>query len=142
MRALFDVSFLIALFTPRHVHGHRAHDWWLENQKFGWASCPITQNGFVRITSQPSFPHPATTADAMSKLKTAIAGTDHQFWIDDISISDESVFDHRYLFGHRQVTDAYLLGLAAKNNGRFVTFDQSVQLGTVKGARSENLVIV
>jgi uncharacterized protein len=142
MRALFDVNFLIALFTPSHIHARRAHAWWLENETHGWASCPLTQNGFVRITSQPTFQHSSTTLNALGKLRTAIAGTSHEFWKDDVSITDESVFDTRFILGHRQVTDTYLLALAVRNNGHLVTFDRSIQLSAVKGAKPENLVIV
>ena len=142
MRALLDVNLLIALFTPNHVHAQRAHSWWQENKSHGWASCPITQNGYVRITSQPSFPYASTTAAALAKFKDAIGRTQHAFWTDDVSIADESIFDPAFLLGHRQVTDTYLLALAMKNGGSLVTLDRSIQLAAVKGAKAENLVIV
>ena len=142
MRSLFDVNFLIALFTPSHVHAHRAHAWWQENGAFGWASCPLTQNGFVRITSQPAFPHASTTLNTLDKLRQAIAGTSHEFWADELSIMDENVFDTRFILGHRQVTDTYLLALAVRNKGRLVTLDRSIQLAAVKEARPDNLLTV
>jgi uncharacterized protein len=142
MRALLDVNILIALFSPNHVHANRAHAWWLDNAALGWATCPLTQNGYVRITSQASFPHYSSTAAALATLKDAISRTRHEFWADSISITDESVFDPSFLLSHRQVTDTCLLALAMKNGGCLVTFDRSIQLAAVKGAKPENLVIV
>lgn len=142
MRALLDVNLLIALFTPNHVHAHRTHTWWRENEEYGWATCPVTQNGFVRITSQASFPYSSSTAAALATLKDAMSHTRHEFWADSISIADESIFDPAFLLSHRQVTDTYLLGLAAKNGGCLVTFDRSIQLAAVNAAKAENLVII
>jgi uncharacterized protein len=142
MRALLDVNILIALFTPNHVHALRAHSWWRENETPGWATCPVTQNGFVRITSQALFPYSSTTAAALAKLKDAMVRTRHEFWADSISIADESIFDPAFLLGHRQVTDTYLLALAMKNDGCLVTFDRSIQLASVRGAKPGNIVIV
>jgi uncharacterized protein len=142
MRALLDVNVLIALFTPNHAHAQRAHSWWQENETNGWATCPLTQNGFARITSQASFPYSSTTAAAVARLRDIMARTRHEFWPDSISIADEGIFDPTFLLSHRQVTDTYLLALAMKNDGCLVTFDRSIQLAAVKGAKPENLVVV
>ena len=88
MRALFDVNVLIALFQPDHVHHQRAHTWWEKNQNSGWASCPITENGFVRILSQPKYPMPQTVPSAIKLLNLAKASTDHAFWPDTVSLLD------------------------------------------------------
>jgi uncharacterized protein len=142
MRALLDVNVLIALFTPNHAHAHRAHSWWQENETNGWATCPLTQNGFARITSQVSFPYFSTTSAAVARLKDIMARTRHEFWADSISVTDEGVFDPAFLLSRRQVTDTYLLALAMKNDGCLVTFDRSIHLSVVKGAKPENLVII
>ena len=68
MRALFDVNVLIARFDPAHVHHERAHRWWKLNKTSGWASCPLTENGFVRILSQPKYPNTIPTRDALRRL--------------------------------------------------------------------------
>jgi uncharacterized protein len=142
MRALLDVNVLIALFTPNHAHADSAHSWWQENETHGWATCPLTQNGFARITSQASFPYFSPTSAAVARLKDIMARTRHEFWADSISVTDEGIFDPAFLLSHRQVTDTYLLALAMKNNGCLVTFDRSIQLSAVKGAKPENLVII
>ena len=139
---MLDVNVLIALLTPNHVHAHRAHAWWREVETHGWATCPVTQNGFVRITSQASFPYSSSTAAALATLKDAMSRTRHEFWADSISIADENSFDPAFLLSHRQVTDTYLLGLAAKNGGCLVTFDRSIQVAAAKRAKSENFVII
>ena len=77
MRVLFDVNVLIALFDPGHVHHDRAHVWWEQNRASGWASCPLTQNGFVRVMSQPGYPNSVATpgGDPHPRQGGAPAGT-------------------------------------------------------------------
>jgi uncharacterized protein len=142
MRALFDVNLLLALLQPDHVHFDRAQDWWQANQHHGWASCPLTQNGFARIVSQQTYPKPLTTAEAILRLAEQIERTDHVFWPDDISIADLEVFDPSGILGPGQITDVYLLALAVKNGGRFATLDQSVSLRAVRGAETQHLAVI
>ena len=68
--------------------------------------------------------------------------SDHQFWIDSISITDNMRFDSDRLHGPSQLTDVYLLGLAVENKGRFVTYDRRVPISTVRSARQENLLVL
>ena len=138
-RALLDVNVLIALHDEQHVHHELASAWFVDNAAQGWASCPMTQNGCIRILSQPGYTNPVPTAHAFALLKRSCAGAAHQFWPDDVSVLDETRFLHAHVHGHRQLTDLYLLALAVKNSGRFVTFDAKVALSTVHGAkRREN----
>ena len=95
MRALFDVNLILALLQPDHLHFDRAQEWWKANQQHGWASCPLTQNGFVRIISQQTYRKPLPTAEAVSRLAEQIETTDHVFWPDDLSIADSAIFDPR-----------------------------------------------
>jgi toxin-antitoxin system PIN domain toxin len=140
LRALFDVNVLIALLDEQHV-GHRvATAWYKENLGAGWASCPITENGTARIMSSQGYPNPLPVAEVLSRLAQAMEGGDHQFWADDISLTDTSVFDHARLLGPKQITDRYLLALAVENKGRFVTFDQSMRPTAVVGAHAKHLV--
>ena len=69
MRALLDVNLLLALFDPEHMHHRRASAWWDRQQSDGWASCPLTQNGFIRIIGKPSYPNPLPITDAISILR-------------------------------------------------------------------------
>jgi len=79
MRALFDVNVLIALFDPAHVHHHMAHSWIETHRKVGWATCPITQNGCVRILAQPKYPNSIPVTDAICRLGNAISQPEHAF---------------------------------------------------------------
>ena len=140
MRALFDVNFLVALFDAGHTHNPRARNWWHAHQDEGWASCPLTQNGLIRVLSQPSYTAPMTIVDAVEVMREAIAHSNHAFWPDDISFLDAVHADR--IVGHRQITDVYLLALAVKNNARFVTFDRTVALAAVRDAKPENLLVL
>ena len=142
MRALLDVNMLIALFQPDHVQHQRAHHWWENNQSSGWATCPITENGFVRILSQPKYPLPQTVASAIKLLTMAKNATDHAFWPDNVSLLDQNSFHTEAFTHHGQITDSYLLALAFKNNGRLVSFDQGFKPFTVIGVKSNHLHII
>ena len=135
-RALFDVNVLIALLDVDHLHHARAAVWLDENIAAGWASCPITQNGCVRIMSQPGYPNALPAARVAEHLREAIETAHHAFVPEDLSLLDVTRFDTEQLLGHRQVTDAYLLGLAAAHGLRLVTFDTSIALRVVRGATS------
>jgi hypothetical protein len=142
MRSLFDVNVLLALLQPDHVHFDRAQEWWKANQQHGWASCPLTQNGFARIISQQNYPKPLPTAEAIILLGEQIERTDHVFWPDDLSITDRAVIDAGCILGPNQITDAYLLALAVKNGGRLATLDRGVSLRAVRGAEPRHLAVI
>lgn len=140
MRALFDVNVLIALFQPDHVHHDVTHQWLSENKRHGWATCPITENGFVRIVSQPKYPVPQTVSGAIKLMSLAQRDGEHEFWPDTLSILDQTRFVSDAFSSHAQITDSYLLGLAIKNDGRLVTLDQSLRTSTVLGISSKHLI--
>lgn len=140
MRALFDVNVLIALLDQAHPHHGTALSWLKSNIKYGWASCPITQNGCIRIMSQAAYPGARPAAQVMERLRGALNHSAHLFWPDDISIVDRQVVDGTRVHGARQITDTYLLALAQKHGGRLVTFDSGIALAAVKGATARDLV--
>jgi toxin-antitoxin system PIN domain toxin len=142
VRALLDVNFLLALLQPDHAHFERAHQWWETNKVHGWASCPLTQNGFVRIVSQASYPQPLPVAHALETLSDQIVRTDHQFWPDDISLLDAELIDGARLLGPKHLTDVYLLALAVKHGGRLVTFDRGIPLRSVRRAEQRHMVVL
>jgi len=142
VRSLFDVNMLLAMFQPEHVHHSAAHQWWSVNRPEGWASCPLTQNGFVRVVSQPRYPKPMRVTEALGLLFEEIAVTDHAFWPDDISLLDEQLIDRNHVLGPKQLTEIYLLALAAKHGGRLVTFDRTVPIAAVRGAQARHLVVI
>ncbi len=114
--------------------------WFATQADHGWASCPITQNGCVRIMSHSSYPNPLKVGDVIERLAEATATSLHQFWADDVSLLDGGVADHTRIHGPRQVTDLYLLALALRHSGIFASFDSSIPLSAIKGAAREHLV--
>lgn len=142
MRALLDVNVLVALLEADHVEHRRAREWMTGQIAHGWASSAITQNGFVRVVTQPKYPRPLAIPEAIERLRRAMATEHHRFWHCEVSLLDEKVIDSSQLHGPRQVTDAYLLALATANGGRLVTFDRAIPLAAVPAARPENLVIL
>ena len=142
MRALLDVNVLVALLDADHADHRRARAWLEAEIAAGWASCAITENGFVRVVSQPRYPSPVPVAVAAERLQRATAGGPHLCWPCDVTLLDAQRIDRRLLHGPRQVTDAYLLALAVAHGGRFVTFDSAIPLAAVAGARPEHLVVL
>lgn len=142
MQALLDVNVLIALLDVDHVHHRLAMNWMEQNIAAGWASCPITENGCIRILSQPGYPNPVPAALVAERLAEAASLPNHTFWPDDISLLAPAQIDWARILGSRQVTDAYLLLLAVERGARFVTFDKSVPLTAVSGAHPINLEVI
>jgi len=142
MRALLDVNVLIALLDGGHTMHRTATDWLARECSEGWASCPLTQNGVVRIMSQPSYPTPRPAALVAERLALACSASEHVFWAADVSLLAVGLIDWQRLLGHRQVTDAYLLALAVRQQGRLVTFDQRIRVDVVPEATPEHLQII
>jgi toxin-antitoxin system PIN domain toxin len=142
MRALLDVNVLIALLDAQHVSHRAAMDWFIANVDEGWASCPITENGCIRIMSSPSYPNVRSIAQVSERLREATSTPAHQFWPDDISLLDDALVDVSRLLGARQLTDAFLLALAVQHGGRLVTFDRAVPMTAVVGAKPKHVVLL
>lgn len=142
MRALLDVNVLISLLDTDHSLHTRATKWFTTHARTGWASCPITQNGCVRIMSHPGYPNALPVHAVMDRLAEASASAYHEFWADDISLLDTKVSISTRIHGPRQITDLYLLGLAVRHHGQFITFDTSVAMDAIKGAEKKHLLIL
>ncbi len=141
--ALLDVNLLVALFDSAHVHHDVAHRWFAEYRSGGWATCPLTENGLLRILSSPSYPgNRAALEDVIERLAILRANAHHAFWPDALSFTDTTVFRTQHIQGHRQLTDIYLLALALRHGGRRATLDRSIPLKTVRGADSESLMVI
>src|SRR3954451_11749329 len=124
-----DVNVLIALHDETHQGYERAHRWFLNEAHLGWATCPLTENGFVRILSQPALPNNVgSPSEAMTYLIDMLVahGATHQFWPDSASLCDPTLFRPEEIAGHRQITDVYLLGLCQRNSGTLVTLDAAI----------------
>lgn len=142
MRALLDVNVLIALLDAAHQHHRLAWQWLDANIDHGWASCPLTQNGYVRIVAQPAYPNPSSVRQAIDRLSAAAATAYHEFWPDQISLLDAVHFDADRLLGPRNLTDHYLLALAASRGGRLVSFDRGITPGAARKGRPDHLVLL
>ncbi len=140
MRALLDVNVLIALLDADHSLHSRAAQWFAGRARDGWASCPISQNGCMRVMSHPGYPNALPVRAVLERLQEAAASKLHQFWPDDISLLDARVADSARMHGPRQLTDIYLLALAVRHGGQFVTFDASVSPDAVKGAKKDHVL--
>jgi hypothetical protein len=142
VRALLDVNVLIALLDEDHVHHAGARAWWGSESAFGWASCPLTENGVVRILPSSAYKGgPFAIADVIGGLNVFIQKTDHVFWPDSISVRDGNLFDPGKLTSGK-LTDSYLIALALANGGRFVTLDAGASIQAIHGATPRHIVRV
>lgn len=142
MRALLDINVLIALLDEDHVHHVETRRWLEENIDHGWASCPLTQNGCIRIMSQPRYPNAVHVAEIVARLQKAVSTQHHRFITDNVSLLNPDIIDHGRLLSPRQLTDIYLLALAVENECRFITFDRSIPTGAAKQARAASLTVI
>jgi hypothetical protein len=141
--SLLDVNVLIALFDPRHVHHEHAHRWFERNRSKGWASCPVTANGFVRIFSNPKYPGlSVNVSEVTARLREFCSASEHEFWPDSVSLLDDELFRPHEINRHQDVTDTYLLGLATRRHGKLATFDRKIAIKAVIGASSSHLELI
>lgn len=137
MTYLLDVNVLIALIDPAHVAHDDAHDWFSNEGRMSWASCPITENGVVRILSNAKYPNspgpPAVVAGIVKQLR-ALPG--HSFWAEDFSLVGSDAIDPSRVLTPAQVTDTYLLALAKVRGGQLATFDRRLSVDAVKNGKA------
>jgi uncharacterized protein len=142
VRALLDINVLIALLDSDHASHDSATSWFSKHAREGWASCPITQNGCIRIMSNPGYPNPLPVQAVIEHLAEACHQDIHEFWQDAVSLLDSDVVDSTRIHGPRQLTGIYLLALAVQHEGRLVTFDSRFPLAAVRKATKQNLLIL
>lgn len=141
MITLLDVNVLVALAWPNHLHHRAAHRWFGRHRAAGWATCSITETGFVRVSSNPRvIPEARTPGQALLLLRAITAVAGHEFWIDDVSPATDEAFPSERLVGYQQVTDAHLLALTIRRGGRLATFDSAVL--DLAGDRARERVVV
>ena len=139
---MLDINVLIALLDSAHP-GHAAASYWFDRHyTYGWLTCPLTQNGCIRILSQPSYPRPLSVAAAIERIRAAASTEYHLFIPDDVSLLDTARVDPLRLSGYRQLTDAYLLAMAVAHDARLVTLDTRIPLAPVHGADETHLVMI
>ncbi|MFI5181104.1 MAG: TA system VapC family ribonuclease toxin [Thermoanaerobaculia bacterium] len=141
--ALLDVNVLVALFDPDHVHHEASHAWFPRNRAAGWATCPLTENGLVRILSNPAYGATSEPPGAiLGRLDSFCRSGGHVFWPDELSLREARLFHRASRLSHRTVTDVYLLALALHHRGRLATFDRNIPLSAVAGAEPSHLEVI
>jgi toxin-antitoxin system PIN domain toxin len=124
---LLDLNVLVALLWPAHEHHAAAHRWFGGGIDASWATCSLTQLGFVRLLSNPAFSRDALSpAEATALLARNVGHRGHQFWSDSLQVPAALRGVEAKLQGHRQVADVYLLAVAHRNKGALATFDRAL----------------
>jgi hypothetical protein len=133
-RYLLDVNVLIALIDPTHMQHDRAHDWFAAQGRHAWATCPITENGVLRIVGHARYPNsPGSPAAVAESMTVFLALSGHEFWADDVTLFDAARVDTARLLDSTQITDSYLLALAIAHGGKLATFDRHLVASAVIG---------
>jgi toxin-antitoxin system PIN domain toxin len=126
--ALVDLNLLTALLWPAHEHHETAHRWFRARANGRWATCALTQLGFVRIVSNPAFSRDALSPpDAVALLAVNLSHAAHEFWTDTLQVPAAIKGMEPGLQGYRQLTDGYLLALADRRKGVLATFDRGLR---------------
>lgn len=137
MTYLLDVNVLIALVDPRHVFHDTTNEWFHREAVASWATCPITENGLVRIVGNSRYRNPVGPPSEVIRILELLRDmAGHVFWPDVISLADDHLFDPSALTAPEQITDAYLLALAVSKGGRLATLDRRLSPDAVKGGRA------
>lgn len=140
---LLDTNLLIALLWPNHQQHAVTLRWFTRHRSQGWATCPFTQAGFMRILSNPAFSRDAVRPqDAGRVLAANTAAKDHRFWSCDAGFAEATAFAGERLVGHQQVTDAYLLGLAVRHGGALATLDKRIAALTVPDSPERKALVI
>ena len=142
MRSLLDINVIIALLDRGHLMHMAARHWMEQELDHGWATCPITQNGVLRIMSQPAYTNHRPVAQVAERLEEACNHASHIFWPEQISLLNKGLIRWERMLGPRQITDSYLLALAVAHGGRFVSFDQRIRVDLVPDASEVHLAII
>lgn len=134
---LLDVNVLIALVDPAHVQHDHAHGWFSRAGHKSFATCPLTENGLVRIVGHPRYPNSPGPPSTVLPWLVAIRGLPgHSFWPDEISVADGAYFAPSLLSSHARVTDSYLLALAHAKGGLLATMDQKLATEVVPAGKA------
>jgi uncharacterized protein len=128
---------------PEHAFHDDAHAWFQRHGKKPWATCPLTENGCLRILSRPrANVRPFLTSEVATALRSLTSLGAHEFWPDSVSLLDETIFDDGQVSGGKQLTDIMLLGLTVRRSGRLVTFDRNIPIKAVRGAKASHIELL
>ena len=137
---LLDVNVLLAIAWPNHQF-HRAATGRLEGTKERWATCALTQLGFIRLSSNPeAIPTAKSPAEAAAMLAAMIRDPMHVY-LESLPSPVEKGFLRIFgpILDSKQVTDAYLVMLSQRHRARFVTFD--ARLKALAGSETETEIL-
>jgi uncharacterized protein len=133
---LLDVNVLIALIDPAHIHHNAAHRWFAGSAHAGWATCPLVENGVLRIVGNPAYPNsPGSPAVVAPILRALRVSPGYVHWPDSLSLLDAAQVDMSRLLRAAEITDVYLLALAVSRGGRLATFDRKLMTTAVTNGR-------
>ena len=141
---LLDTNVLLALSWPHHVHHAKAHEWFQATGRKAWATCPLIQLAFIRISSNPKIIADAVTPrEAMEVLRKILDVPGHHFWPATLAPTEAKTFTSAAFVGHRQVTNAYLLSLAQHHKGKLATFDHGMaELIQANNERHQHITVI
>lgn len=143
MRHLLDINLLIALLDPDHAFHEAAHTWWAKATR-AWASCPLTENGLIRIMASPGYSQKVrfTVLDLTRRLETFVQTSDHEFWPASFPPRESRRLHHDLILSAKHLTDLYLLALAVERGGCLATFDRHIPLAAAVGASRKHLLVL
>ncbi|HVV51893.1 MAG TPA: TA system VapC family ribonuclease toxin [Polyangia bacterium] len=142
-RALLDVNVLIAMAWPNHVHHEAVLTWLGGPGVVSFATCPVTQSGFIRVSSNGrAIPGARAPREAQALLRQITALPGHTFWSDDVDLTRDPRVAWDRVGGHAQVTDAHLLAVALRHGGRLATLDRGIADLVPVGTRSDAVIVI
>lgn len=139
---LLDVNVLVALAWPNHVHHEAVAGWFQRHAGAGWATTPLTESGFIRVSSNPALHHAVTPLEAMALLERLREIDVHRFLDDDVSLVTSPHVDRARIVSYRHVTDAHLTALARRHGGRLATLDRGVHRLYSRGETDHTVVVI
>ncbi len=136
-RYLLDVNLLLALLDPKHIFHESAHLWVEKDPDARWLTCPLVQNGVIRVASQIKYPNQLGTATEVKRILQAFCeDSRHEFCPDDITLLDSSHLDHPEMLTPSRVTDLYLLALACHHKVKLATFDGRIPFKAIRDGKN------
>jgi toxin-antitoxin system PIN domain toxin len=142
MRYLLDVNVLIALCDELHAHHRDAHRWFTSEGNQSWATCPLTENAFIRITSKPSYPRSTgSVTEQLKVLRELCQIPGHQFWPDEVSLLRQEIWSNMDLTNPADLTDLYLIALAIKRGAKFATLEHTIPAHRIRGGKEALFIL-
>ena len=131
---LLDVNVLVALLWPNHMHHGAVIRWFGNDNKRQFATCPLTELGFARLSCNASAVGKAITlGTALETLAGVSRMPNHRFLSETAALPALLAPIAAHVVGHRQVSDAYLIALARLHGAKLVTLDARIKRAFASG---------